>query len=195
MKRATLGKNCIIDDDVTLGLEYREGCNLTRIGDNAIIRAKTIIYGDVEIGDNFRSGHFVLIREKTKIGDNVLVGTHTVIDGYCTLGNNIKLQTGVYLPTATTIGNNVFIGPRAVFLNDKYPVRARYELRGPCVEDDVTIGANATILPAVRLGRGAFIAAGAVVTRDVPEGKLAQGNPARTDDLPKHLKGRNNIGS
>lgn len=193
MPRATLGENCRVEENVILGLEYQDGCRPARIGNGAIIRVGTVIYGDVEIGDNFRSGHFVLIREKTKIGNNVLVGTQTVIDGYCTLGNNIKLQTGVYLPMFTTIGNNVFIGPRATFLNDKYPVRLKYELKGPVVEDDVTVGANATILPNLRIGKGAFIAAGAVVTKDVPQDKLAMGNPAQVYDLPPHLRARNRI--
>ena len=188
MRQPILGQNCQIAENVILGLEYMAGCNPVRIGNNAIIRSGTIIYGDVEIGDNFRSGHFVLIREKTKIGNNVLVGTHTVIDGHCTLGSNIKLQTGAYLSANTNIGDNVFIGPYAVLLNDKYPVRRDYELKGPVVEDDVSIGANATILPGVRIGRGAFIAAGAVVTKDVPSGKMARGNPAQCYDLPQPLQ-------
>ena len=61
------------------------------------------------------------------------------------------------------------------------------------MEDDVSIGANATILPGIKVGKGAFVAAGAVVTRDVPPGKLAQGNPARFHELPAHLQGRNRI--
>lgn len=193
MPRIALGENCKLEENVVLGLEYKDGCSPPKIGNNAVIRSGTIIYGDVEIGDNFRSGHFVLIREETKVGNNVLVGTHTVIDGHCTLGSNIKLQTGVYLSTNTKIGDNVFIGPYAVLLNDKYPVRVDYELKGPVVEDDVSIGANATILPGVRIGREAFIAAGAVVTKDVPPRKLARGNPAQCYDLPQHLQGRNRI--
>ena len=193
MHQPVLGQNCQIAENVILGLEYVAGCNPVQIGNNAIVRSGTIIYSDVEIGDDFRSGHFVLIREKTKIGNNVLVGTHTVIDGHCVLGNNIKLQTGVYLSTNTKIGDNVFIGPCAVLLNDKYPVRQDYQLKGPVVGDDVSIGASATVLPAVKIGRGAFIAAGAVVTRDVPPGKLARGNPAQCYELPQHLQGRNRI--
>jgi acetyltransferase-like isoleucine patch superfamily enzyme len=193
MHHAVVGENCKIAEGVILGLEYQKGCQRVKVGGNAVIRDGTIIYGDVTIGDDFKAGHFVLIREKTQIGNNVLVGTHSVIEGYCTLGDNIKLQTGVYLPMFTTIGSNVFVGPYATFLNDKYPVRKNYELKGPVVEDDVSVGANATILPGIRIGKGAFIAAGAVVTRDVPPGKLARGNPAQVYELPEHLQGRNKI--
>lgn len=193
MYNAMMGENCQLGEGVILGLEYQDGCQPVKIGDNAVIREGTIIYGDVSIGNDFKAGHFVLIREKTQIGNNVLVGTHSVIDGYCTLGDNIKLQTGVYIPLFTTIGSNVFVGPFATFLNDKYPVRKNYKLKGPMVNDDVSVGAKATILPGVTIGKGAFIAAGAVVTKDVPSGKLARGNPARIYDLPEQLQGRNNI--
>lgn len=193
MRQPILGQNCQITENVILGLEYIAGCNPVQIGNNAIIRSGTIIYGDVEIGNDFKTGHFVLIRENTKIGNNVLVGTNVVIDGHCMLGNNVKLQTGVYLSKHTNIGDNVFIGPYAVLLNDKYPVRAAYKLKGPIVENDVSIGANATVLPGIRVGQGAFVAAGAVVTKDVPPEKLAQGNPAQSCDLPQPLQGRNRI--
>jgi len=98
-------------------VQYKESSKPPKIGNNAIIRCGTVIYDDVEIGDRFRTGHYVLIREQTRIGNNVLVGTMTVIDGYYELGNNIKIQTGVYIPKYTIIGNNVFIGPRAVLTN------------------------------------------------------------------------------
>lgn len=193
MHNAVIGKNCQVGGSVILGLEYKKGCQPVKIGDNAVIREGTIIYGDVSIGDSFQAGHFVLIREKTQIGNNVLVGTHSVIEGHCTLGNNIKLQTGVYIPLFTTIGSNVFVGPYATFLNDKYPVRENYKLKGPVLADDVSVGANTTILPGVKIGKGAFIAAGAVVTKDIPSGKLAKGNPAQIFELPEQLQGRNKI--
>lgn len=193
MHHALTGNNCQVADGVILGLQYQKSCQPVKVGNNAVIREGTIIYGDVSIGDDFEAGHFVLIREKTQIGNNVLVGTHSVIDGHCTLGDNIKLQTGVYIPLFTTIGSNVFVGPYATFLNDKYPVRKNYKLKGPVVADNVSVGANTTILPGVTIGKGAFIAAGAVVTKDIPSGKLAKGNPAQIYELPEELKGRNKI--
>jgi acetyltransferase-like isoleucine patch superfamily enzyme len=187
---AILGEGCTIQPFAIVGLEYRPGCGPARLGKHAIIRAHTIIYGDVNIGDGFRSGHHALIREHTTIGAYVLVGTSVVIDGHVTIGNQVSLQSRVYIPTHTVIGSFVFIGPGAVLTNDKYPLRQRHRYRpaGPILADHVTVGANATLLPGVRVGEGAMIAAGSVVTRDVPAWSLAAGVPARILPLPDHLR-------
>lgn len=188
--RATLGKGCVVQENVIIGLEYKQGCEEARIGDNALIRWGTIIYGDVVIGDNFKTGHSVLIREKTTIGDNVLVGTNSIIDGYVEIGSFVKIESGVYIPAHTRVGNYVFIGPCAVFTNDKYPQRLRdkYEPKGPVLEDNVTVGANATLLPGVHIGEGSMIGAGSVVTKNVPPWSLALGAPAKVQPLPDKLR-------
>lgn len=190
----TLGTNCKIQENVVLGFKYKEDCQPTVIGNNAVIRSGTIIYADVIIGDNFKTGHSILIREKTTIGSRIVIGTHTIIDGQVIIGNEVKIESNVYIPTHMVIGNKVFIGPNAVFTNDKYPLRKRdqYKPIGATLADSVTVGANATILPGVHIGVGAMIAAGAVVTKDVPAWSLAIGNPARIEDLPEELKHENN---
>jgi len=190
---AKLGKDYKVQENVILGLKYAEGCNEAIIGDRAVIRWGTVIYADVVIGDDFKTGHSVLIREKTVIGDRVLVGTNTVIDGNVEIGSFVKLESNVYIPTHTKIGSYVFIGPGAVLTNDRYPQRLRdeYEPIGPILEDSVTIGANATILPGVRIGEGSMVAAGSVVTKDVPPWHLAMGVPAQIKSLPERLKERN----
>ena len=190
---AQLGSACKIQDNVVVGLEYAEGCGQAHVGDRAEIRWGTIIYGDVHIGDDFKTGHTAMIREKTVIGNKVVIGTNTVIDGNVTIGDHVKIESNVYIPTHTTIGSQVFIGPGAVLTNDKYPQRLRdqYEPAGPIVEDSVTIGANATILPGVRIGEGSMIAAGSVVTRDVPPWHLVRGVPGQAAPLPEKLKERN----
>lgn len=162
-----------------------------RIGTDATIRRDTIIYEDVEIGDRFTTGHGALVREDTTIGDDVLVGTHAVIDGSCTIGDAVRIQTGVYLPTNTTVGDRVFFGPHAVLTNDPYPLRQETPLEGPTIEDDATIGANATVLPGVTVGERSFVAANAVVTEDVPPDTLAVGAPATHRPLPERLEGGN----
>ncbi len=187
---AELGEGCVIQEAVVLGLLYREGCAKAKLGHRAIVRAFTVIYADVEIGDDLKTGHHVLIREHTRIGDQVVIGTGSIVDGYTTIGSFVKIEGRVYIPTHTTIGSYVFIGPAAVLTNDKYPLRLRaeYEPRGPVVEDHVSIGANATILPGVRLGEGCMIGAGSVVTRDVPPWHMALGVPARVQPLPERLR-------
>lgn len=191
--RLELGDDCVIDDPDSVGYVYDKSAEPTIVGDRARIRKGTIIYCDVEVGDDFITGHNALVREETTIGDSVIVGTDTVIDGTTTIGSHVSLQTGVYIPTDTTIGSNVFVGPRAVMTNDPYPVRRDVDLLGPTLEDGVSIGANATILPGVRIGSGSFVAAGATVTEDVPPDTLALGTPARHRDLPDSLAGENQL--
>lgn len=179
--------------DATVGYSYDTGAGATTVGEDATVRSGSIIYADVRIGRGFVTGHNVLVREETHIGDDVAVGTNTVIDGNATIGSHVSLQTGVYVPPETTIHDHVFIGPHAVLTNDPYPIRVDEELRGPTIEDHVSIGANSTILPGVTIGEGSFVAAGSVVTRDVPPETLAVGVPAQHEPLPDELAGGNEI--
>lgn len=185
-----IGEGAQIFEPVTIGFPSREnigktGYNGTTIGHHAVLRSGTIIYCDVIIGDNFQSGHNTLIREKTRIGDRTAIGTSTVIDGNTSIGNNVSLQSMVYIPTNTEIGDNVFVGPNAVLTNDRYPPSG--SLRGPVIKAGAAIGANTTILPGVCIGEGAFVAAGSVVTRDVPGHMMAIGSPARIKELPGEM--------
>lgn len=187
-----LGDGARIFEPVTLGFPSRDRMDQTEypgtvIGKNTVLRPGTTMYCDVVAGDNFSTGHNVLIRERTTIGDNVAIGSFTVIEGTCTFGSDIRIQSMVFIPTNTVIGNGVFIGPAAVLTNDRYPPTGKPELKGPVVEDNVTIGANATVLPGLRLGKGCAVAAGAVVTKDVPPGVLAVGCPATFRKMPEEM--------
>jgi acetyltransferase-like isoleucine patch superfamily enzyme len=190
---AELGENCTVQDSVILGLRYTENCKKARIGDNAVIRAFTVIYADCSIGDDLKTGHFVTIRENTNIGNNAVVGSGTVIDGSTDIGDRVKIETNVYIPSNTRIGSDVFIGPSVVMTNDRYPQKMRdsYKPAGPVIEDNVSIGANSTILPEVKIGTGSFIAAGTVVTKDVPPHSLVKGNPGEISPLPEKLNEQN----
>ncbi|WP_254820951.1 acyltransferase [Haloglomus halophilum] len=188
---AQLGDDCHVDDGATVGYQHPDHPEPTVLGDGATVRAGTIVYTGVEAGDGLTTGHNALIREATVIGDDVVVGTDTVIDGAVTIGSDVSLQTGVYVPRQTTIGSNVFVGPKATLTNDPYPVRTDAEMEGPTIEDGASVGANATLLPGVTVGEGAFVAAGAVVTEDVPPETLAMGSPAEHRDLPADLEGVN----
>ena len=194
-KNVTLREGHIIQENVIIGTPSREYLERdegsypeTVVGKGAILRSGTVIYCDVTIGENFSTGHNVLIREQTTIGNDVLVGTNTVIDGYTKIGNRVILQSAVYIPLYTTIEDNVFIGPNAVFTNDKYPGIKGIQLKGPTLRKWATVGANCTILPGIEIGRGSLIAASSVVTKDVPAGKLAIGVPAVIRELPKGFK-------
>jgi acetyltransferase-like isoleucine patch superfamily enzyme len=187
------GDNCVVDPRALIGISGAPGSQPTIIGSNAIIRAFTVIHAGVVAGSHLRTGHFVLIRDPTWLGDFVVVGTGTTIDGEVRIGSKVKIESHVYIPTHTTIGDRVFIGPGAVLTNDRYPLRQRYRYqpKGPVLENDVTVGARAVILPGVQIGQGSFIGAGAVVTKDVAPWSLAAGNPARSVPLPEHLREEN----
>jgi acetyltransferase-like isoleucine patch superfamily enzyme len=189
--RCELGQEARIENAAVVGHVYDEGCEPAVLGDEVTVRAGTIVYGDVIAGDRLNTGHFALIREKTHLGDDVLVGTNVVIDGRTDVGSNVSLQTGVYVPSHTDIGSNVFVGPRATLTNDPYPLRQEVDLAGPRLGDHASVGANATILPDVTVGERSFVAAGAVVTEDVPSDTLAVGNPAEHRPLPESLQGGN----
>lgn len=190
-----VGEGCRIDPGATVGYAHDEAAPPTVLGDNATVRAGTIVYRDVEVGDGFNTGHNALVREGTRAGDDVLVGTDTVLDGHVDVGSHVSMQTGVYAPPNTTIGDNAFLGPHAVLTDDPYPIRREGEdhLAGPTIERGASVGANATILPGVTVGAEAFVAAGAVVIEDVPPGTLAVGVPARIEELPDTLEGGNTI--
>ncbi len=164
-----------------------------RIGHHCIIRSEAVIYRNVEIGNYVRTGHKVLIRENCRIGSHVLVGTNVVIDNESVIGNRVSIQSTVYVPTGTVIEDGVFVGPNAVFLNDRFPIRVKAPLVAPVIKKGATIGGNATILPGITVGQGAFVAAGAIVTKDVPPWHMAIGAPARFERLPKHLRTGNKI--
>lgn len=186
-------ENAKIQENVSIGLKYKTRSKPPVIGKNAFIRSNTVIYDDVEIGENFKTGHSVVVREKTNIGDNVLIGTNSIIEGQCTLGGNISIQSNVYIPIRTMIEDYVFIGPCACLTNDKYPIRIDFDLKGPIIRKGASIGANSTFLSGVEIGEGAMVAAGAIVTHDVPAFYLAIGAPARIKPLPQRLKTLNKI--
>ncbi len=186
-------EDCSIQPGCVVGLRYGTGCNPARFGRGARIRAGTIIYCDVSAGEDFQTGHHVMIREKTRIGNHVVIGTNTVIDGEVAIGDFVKIESNCYIPTRVRIGNRVFFGPNVTLTNDRYPLKMRDEYRpeGPVVEDGVTLCAGVIVMPGVTVGAGSFVAAGAVVTRDVPPMSFVVGVPGKTAPLPEKLKGLN----
>ena len=185
--------DCQIQAGAIVGMNYAPGVNPVHLGRGARIRAGSIIYADVIAGDDFQTGHNVLVREHTTIGDHVVIGTNTVIDGTVSIGNFVKIESNCYIPTHTTIGSRVFFGPGVTLTNDRYPLKLRdeYVPQGPVIEDGVTLGGGVVVLPGVRIGHDSFVAAGAVVTKDVPPLSLVRGVPGRVTPLPEKLRDRN----
>lgn len=183
----------LIRDGIKLGVNYKIMSKPPVIGKNPLLRTNTVIYNDVVIGDDFKTGHNVVIRDHTTIGDDVLIGTNTVIEGDVKIGNNVSIQSNVYIPRNSIIEDNVFVGPCTCFTNDRYPVRVQYDLKGPVLRKGCSIGGNTTFLSNLEVGEGAIVAAGAVVTRSVPSYYLAIGTPAKIKPLPQSLRVPNMI--
>ncbi len=134
-----------------------------------------------EIGPGSRVWAFAHVMPDAKIGANCNIGDHSFVESKVTIGDNVTIKNGVSVWQHVHIGDNVFVGPNAVFTNDLFPRSrdAHWEPVETWLEEGVTIGANATIVCGVRLGKRCLIGAGAVVTRDVPPHAVVVGNPAR----------------
>ena len=188
-----IGEGSIIYGPAVIGQPPRgkiEGELALAIGKNAVIRPFTTIYAGSEIGDNFQCGQGASIREDNKIGNNVSVGTHAVLEYENVIGENTRIHTGCFLEMVT-LGRFVFLGPHVVFTDDPHPMGCPKwkECGGGAVVGDMArIGANCTLLPAVKIGKEALIGAGSVVTKDIPDKMVAAGNPAKVIKSVDELK-------
>ena len=184
------GEDCQIDPGCIIGFKYKPECKPAHIGIPARIRAGSIIYADVVAGNDFNTGHHVMIRENTVMGDHIVIGTNTVIDGNVSIGDLVKIESNCYIPTHVRIGSRVFIGPGVVLTNDRYPqkMRDQYKPEGPIIEDGVTLCAGVIVVPGVTIGQGSFVAAGSVVTKNIPPMSFVKGVPGRVSTLPEKLR-------
>jgi acetyltransferase-like isoleucine patch superfamily enzyme len=121
------------------------------------------------------------IRENAKIGKNCIISKDVYVDKNVKIGDNCKIQNSAQIYDGVTIKNNVFIGPAVVFTNDYFP-RAdnkNWKILKTKIDHGASIGANATILCGIKIGKKAMIAAGSVVTEDIEDYSLYAGNPAK----------------
>ncbi len=162
--------------------EVMSGFRPTRIGRYSVISPHAVIYTDVEIGEATLIGDGASIREGCRIGRNCVISRNVTVNYDTVVGDFTKIMDGTHITGNMRIGSNVFISLMVSTANDNNLGKAGYDERsvvGPIIEDDVGIGAGANILPGVRVGTGSIVAAGAVVTKDVPPKKLVMGTPAR----------------
>lgn len=186
-----IGNGCQISDHAVVGkAPFRaktstlrvEALSSLQIGNGCLIGAGTVLYVGTVIGDECLVADSAQVRERCHLGRRVIVGRNSTVENDCRIGDNTKLQTGVYITAFTVIEENCFIAPCVVTSNDNYVGRTEErhsKIRGPIIRSGARVGAGAVLLPGVEVGQEALVAAGAVVTRDVPAFMVAMGVPAR----------------
>lgn len=152
------------------------------IGEACSIGPYSIIYYDVDIGNNCLMGDAVAIRENCNVGNRCIIGRHVSLNYNVRVGDDTIIMTKTHVTGNTQIGKKVFISAGVCMANDNNFGILGYDedsIRGPVIEDYARIGVGALLLPNVRIGENAVVAAGAVVTKDVEKNSEVMGVPAR----------------
>ena len=191
-----VGDGCVIEDNAVLGKAPKlardssaRGAPLRplRLGARVTVCAGAVVFAGSQLGDEVIVGDQAYIRERVSVGDRTVVGRGSCLDNDVAVGARVKVQTMVYLTAFSVVEDDVFVGPGVSTTNDDTMARHRpdYRLRGVTLRRACRVGGGAVFVPAVEVGEEAFIAAGAVVTADVPARGVAIGVPARVvRDVP-----------
>jgi acetyltransferase-like isoleucine patch superfamily enzyme len=178
------------DADVLLGYASPRGPRGPLVlGDDARLRSGTVLYAGSRIGRRLQTGHHVVVREDCTLGDDVCLWSNTVVDYSCRIGDRVKVHANCYIAQWTELCDDAFLAPGVTIANDLYPGQedSAATMSGPWIGPGAQLGVNVTVLPFVRIGAGCLVGSGSVVTRDLPPGTVAYGNPAkvrgRVEDL------------
>ncbi len=146
------------------------------------VHASAYVDEGVQIGRGTKIWHFCHIMTGARIGERCVLGQNVNVDGGAVIGNNVKIQNNVSVYSGVVVEDDVFLGPSCVLTNVTNPrsqVKRQNLYEKTILKRGCSIGANATILCGIAIGQYAFVAAGAVVVKDVPDYALVLGNPAR----------------
>ncbi len=185
-----IGAGCVVEDHVVLGKRPRLARSSSargevgrlEIGERVTVCAGAIVFAGSRVEDEAILGDHSFVRERSHVGEGSVIGRGSVVNNDVRVGARVKVQTGVYLTAFTVVEDDVFVGPCAMTTNDD--TMARHDdstpLRGALLRRACRVGGGAVLTPGVEVGEEAFIAAGAVVTRDVPARGVVMGVPARS---------------
>ncbi|MGC8611968.1 MAG: DapH/DapD/GlmU-related protein [Athalassotoga sp.] len=160
-----------------------------QIKKGTIIGAICIVYKGSIINENVFIGDLATVREEVEIGNNTIIGRGVSIENQTKIGSYVKIETEAYITAMSVVEDHCFIAPKVSFSNDNYLGRTQERFKhfkGPTLKKGARIGVNATILPGITIGEEAVVAAGAVVTKDVPARVIVAGIPAKYfKDVPE----------
>ncbi len=190
-RRTVIGEGCVIEDGVVLGKRprLRPGSSAARTDELAPLRlgvevtvcCGAVIYAGSSVAERVIIGDQAQVRERVEIGPDSVVGRASSVDFDARVGARVSIQTGVYVTGGSVVEDDVFLGPGVYTTNDHtMGRRARSErLLGPVFRRACRVGGGVVLVPGVEVGEEAFVAAGALVTRDVPPRQVVMGVPAR----------------
>jgi acetyltransferase-like isoleucine patch superfamily enzyme len=188
-----IGDGCVIEDHAVLGKRPRLArgssakgeVGVLDIGERVTVCSGAVIFAGASVAAEAILGDQSYIRERSSIGPESVIGRGSVVDNDVVVGARVKVQTNVYLTALTVIEDDVFVGPGATTTNDDTMSRhgsgqdSESPLRGATLRRACRVGGGAVLTPGVEIGEEAFVAAGAVVTCDVPARAVVMGVPAR----------------
>jgi UDP-2-acetamido-3-amino-2,3-dideoxy-glucuronate N-acetyltransferase len=185
-----IGEGCVIEDHAVLGKRPRLArASSARgaspgplvLGERVTVCAGAIVFAGGRVDEEVILGDQSFVRERSSVGAGSVIGRGSVVDNDVRVGARVKVQTDVYLTAGTVVEDDVFVGPGVTTTNDDTMARHgdEYALRGATLRRACRVGAGVVLTPGVEIGEEAFVAAGALVTRDVPARAVAMGMPAR----------------
>jgi acetyltransferase-like isoleucine patch superfamily enzyme len=186
---AVIGDGCEIGDHAVLGrlprlAPHSQAAGLVGplvLGERCSVGAGSVVLAGARLEAGTIVGEQCFVRERASIGAGSVIGRGSVVDNDATLGERVRVQANVYLTAASVVEDDVFLGPGVITTNDNTMGRHPPEQanRGPALRRACRVGAGSVILPGVEVGEEAFVAAGSIVTRDVPARAMVLGAPAR----------------
>jgi acetyltransferase-like isoleucine patch superfamily enzyme len=187
---SVVGDGCVIEHNAVIGKRPRLARSSTaprdapppaRLGARVTICTGAVVYAGACLGEEAIVGDGAQVRERSVVGAGTVVGRASSIDNDVLIGDRVKVQTGVYLTAQSVVEDDVFVGPGVTTTNDDTMFRhgPDHRLQGVALRRACRVGGGVVLVPGVEVGEEAFVAAGAVVTRDVAPRTLVAGVPAR----------------
>jgi acetyltransferase-like isoleucine patch superfamily enzyme len=186
LEHAVVGKQPVLSPRSTA---KREPLPPAELGKDTIVSTGAIVFAGSRIGARVIIGDQSCVRERVTVGDDVVLGRGSLVENDTTIGAMSRIQAHAYITAYSTLEEHVFVAPCVVTTNDNFMGRTERRLElleGPTIRRGARVGGGATLCPGVVIGEEAFVGAGAVVTKDVPDRVMVVGNPARVlRDVPE----------